>query len=487
MNILIVDDERIARKGLNKILTEHLREKADIWEASDVETARDLLVNFKPDIVLLDIRMPGEEGFALVEELRMSNPLVRIIIVSGHDDFQYSKTAIQHKVFDYILKPVKKEELISVFNKAIQEQESIKQQHQDTFFQDFDRLTMEEQNNVFRKFPWIVGNELYCMVLLLEDNQRVDQIYSRFKRHLIKVCGDDMYVLARYRENGIFYMAKKKGAVNFNFLKILLSNEKINYFAVDCYSTGTEFINIYRDLKLEARFCLIVGYCNKIYHFDKNKNQPLVSESEYQKLKQVLKQTLIGNESNANGLINMLKQIKAGSFNEWNNLALMIIYSLQMECDRLRVNIDLRYEYEEILRNAANIKTAYNFLHESINKVIRLLREEQFTDGQAAIKRALFYVEDHYNEKITIKDLAAVTHISPNYFCELFKKHTGRSFLDYLTDIRMKKADELLQNSDLKVYEVARRVGYDNERYFSRVYKEYYGKLPSNSRKRRDI
>ena len=119
MNILIVDDERIARKGLNKILTDHLREKADIREASDVETARALLVNFKPDIVLLDIRMPGEEGFALIEELRMSNSLVRIIIISGYDDFQYLKTAFMHKVFDYILKPVKKEELISVLNKSI--------------------------------------------------------------------------------------------------------------------------------------------------------------------------------------------------------------------------------------------------------------------------------------------------------------------------------------------------------------------------------
>lgn len=88
------------------------------------------------------------------------------------------------------------------------------------------------------------------------------------------------------------------------------------------------------------------------------------------------------------------------------------------------------------------------------------------------------YVEEHYAENITLESIAAMVYMNPYYFSSFFKKHTGRNFKNYVTEVRMSHAQRLLLQSDLMIYEIADRVGYINARHFSDMFKKQFGKLP---------
>ncbi len=100
----------------------------------------------------------------------------------------------------------------------------------------------------------------------------------------------------------------------------------------------------------------------------------------------------------------------------------------------------------------------------------------------AVIRKALEYIDGHYAETLSLRAVSQYIHLNPNYFCQLFKEETGENFSNYLTVLRLRKAEELLRESDLKAYEIAERVGYPNLSYFSRLFKKYFGKSPFDYR-----
>ena len=102
--------------------------------------------------------------------------------------------------------------------------------------------------------------------------------------------------------------------------------------------------------------------------------------------------------------------------------------------------------------------------------------------GNALIKELKNYLEIHYMEEIGLTELADKLHITPNYLSRLFHKHTGCKFMKYLTDLRMAKAKELLQNSSMSVQQISEAVGYHSARHFTGLFKNHYGKYPSECR-----
>lgn len=107
--------------------------------------------------------------------------------------------------------------------------------------------------------------------------------------------------------------------------------------------------------------------------------------------------------------------------------------------------------------------------------------------GNLMITKAIQYVERNYAGKITLKDMAAELYLSPNYLCELFKRHMGKNLTEYITDYRMTKAKTYLNQIEYKVSDVARMVGYGEAKYFSSAFKKYYGMTPMEYRNRRPV
>ena len=119
--------------------------------------------------------------------------------------------------------------------------------------------------------------------------------------------------------------------------------------------------------------------------------------------------------------------------------------------------------------------------------ILECIRADHAPEANARSKMqlAIRYIQEHYNENISVNDLAEQYNMSPNYFSSVFKKEMGSSPVSYITQLRMKKSMELLERSDLSVVDIARKVGYDEGQYFFRVFKKYTGMTPLNYREGR--
>ncbi|MDF2877989.1 MAG: response regulator receiver protein [Clostridia bacterium] len=388
--VLIADDEPKIRKGIKNILDWGMLDFEIIAEAEDGEVAFERAAATTPDLLLVDICMPFINGLELIHKLQsvLNNPV--IIIISGHDEFEYAQQALKLKVFDYILKPVEKEVLLSAVirakqhiisrrNKSIKEAFTLKQLKKsshylkETFLQEWIQGQVKEEEAA-RQFAYFNIGQTSSMGLIL--------IRLTDKSTAIMEEGWDIELLAYAIEN--------------------IARE-----AMQGFKELTSFID--------------------------TKNQiVLISDSD--------------------------------PITKWNGLGISIERYIEQYLKR-EVIIEA-----QLIDSQADIKNAYQEV------CARLIERSQKTPIVGTIQR---YLEKHYsNPELSLTQIAGEIGISQTYLTRLLKQELGFSFIDYLTQVRLKKAVVLMQDPHIKVYEVAEMVGYTSQHYFSKVFKKAFNISP---------
>lgn len=524
LKIVVAEDEETIRYGIvtsiqEKDQGEHFEVVA---ECEDGEEALEKIMKLQPDIIITDIKMPFMDGLTLLEKLNIRESEMFAIILSGHDEFDYARRAIQAGAFDYLLKPIQVKQLMQVLY-AIKDK-------------------IEENNR----------KKADLKRLKRIEKESADKVKRNYLRNLIEGRAKEEESISGGLKEGRFYTA---GIVNFE--NIALISAGCDY--LEFSELGTKFettlqkvtriypgVTILKDKPWEYAICIETGTKREtdqilenikselqrirspkmiLYAiFGSTYTSPSKLQNSYQEARHLrekrslnFEELLTGQDQTNKEKVQymdfddsaLISAVRAGDLKaidaELEKMELKmkeqkILSQLHMAMVGARVYSDISKLLEEISYNIEDILMSnLEYFNGIISQttpaaMVEKLKEYSYNishflgeacDGRfdKVLRKAKEFIKNNYmNSNLMLEDVAKYLFISVAYLCIIFKKETGETFIEYLTRVRMEEAARLLKETDMRNYEIAEAVGYSNATYFSTVFKKYYQISPSNYR-----
>lgn len=528
--MLIVDDEPWVQQGLVKSIPWSDLGIQIVGSAFDGKTALDIYKKTAPEIVLTDIKMPIMDGLQLSSEINKINKNTYIIFMSAYDEFEYARKAIEVNVKRYILKPFGKEEIISIVEEACEE---IKQDRAKNQAIEAGKLYLKEQilnriisgvqDGLANLLSQYVAEDLdisnkkigvYAAKINIDSSSSSKNSKSDIKHINSNVIEDVINIFielsrSNQLESIIHYMEEKSiiigliisPAINdWNSVKEVLSKgcdicrDKLKLSIKLGIGNIYNSINKAHESYVEAITALNYATIAKgttVQFFGDICSSTTVDNSEifsyYQKIEHVIKG---GSAQDIKDVIAELDEviIKVGILSKFGVKDIM----LQLVEIPIRILVEYGYGIENVLGGKYMISDYLNQIQTfkefkkwftsflvSINKLI----SNDNTSIREEVKIAKDYIDKNYNKELTLEEVAEKVMLTPCYFSRIFKNEAGKSFIKYLTDVRINKAKELLNDYSLKIYQVSYMVGYDNVKHFVSTFKKQVGLSPSEYRR----
>lgn len=424
--VVIVDDELIMRKGLRETIEWDSLGLEVSGEASNGIEALELVKSNKPHILITDIKMPEMDGIELTKEIKDLDLKIKIIILSGYNDYVFLKEAIRYGVESYLLKPIDNDELISNLIDSVNNIEKeifrITQLHQG--------IELLRSNTLNR----LITNA----ISLREFDEKASflDISLQANNYLCAVC------TAENIDSGAF--------ANDEQLALLALHNICEELAS---RTGITFI----DAKGRIVFLFLGGETDRFYD---TVNTVLGNTAA-----EILEYLGISILMSAGITVSAIGDI----WKSYDSAVRCLDYSISAQKSGI-----IWYDETKPYDSQAD--------YELNDKTLADMGKLQGT-GSMVVNHVISYIAEHYNEGLTLKHVAGVYHISTSYLGQIFKKETGESFTDYANKYRIQKAKELLSNSMLKVYEIAEMVGFTDYHYFLKIFKKIAGVNPTEIRR----
>lgn len=525
-NLLIADDEELIRKGLIARLEYLQITFQHIYEASSGQEALEILKNHKVDIMVTDIRMPQMGGLELIREARKLHQGISFLILSGYAEFEYAKSALELGAKAYLLKPLSNEELKKEFTLLFAQMEQERAAKSAANLQS--RLNREK-----REF----GLEKELNRFLADKDSHASS-YPALEAWLPEIFQKDIrwYLAIINIEKSSFekseFQQKDIEILQFSVKNVFQEIQTICPKAVvGNFSNDNQLFGVFwwrkekEDLRMRGELeklflrmqSLFAEQMEVTLSFGVSKPSGILSGQMVQEAKTALKQRLVYGKSgiyfSEDGSLPFMEQIPVAELNRLNTLVdhremgkirelLKDLFSddkarrynpsylrvlwvdvLNMLLRKFSLAANAQENMEKILSSFHQIdsfetmKEVRETLWELIEESVRMDRMAD-TDSKSRIRMAIQYIQEHYSENLPVNELAARFDMSPNYFSSVFKKEMNQSAVNYITEYRVQKAREYLETSDWSVVEIARKVGYEDNQYFFRVFKKYAGQTP---------
>lgn len=504
--LLIVDDEKNIRLGLKVMIERQFPERYDITLAADgieaIERHREKLA----DIVITDIRMPDMDGLALIEHLAGEPRQPRLLILTGYDDFEYAKTAIRYQVKDYLLKPVRRDELFQAMERMeeeIERQERIE-----------DRLSatdlIEEELRVSRLRDLLTNQRLTeCEVEELGRQIRCGWLNHAYTIGVAAYVADDgkrmgkeelevlfQRILRVPEYEGTFRFFDKDGRL------VLVTDEKRPFTALaermeakggasllmgisELGSGIGQFRICYEQAREALAYTFVHPHANLIrYEAIKHKRLDFIlPNEEIRKLANVLgtdrekeMQSLLRVIFNLNDLHQMHISYIRELSNRMNEQVLDQVFRIYGEASVEVLKLYRRVGSVENFRHFHDYFRSLEHLLFCLNDYVKQVHSAH--SGNADMKAAVAYMETNYAKPLNMAVVSNYVCLNYSYFSEAFKAYTGENFVHYLKKVRIRKAKELLSDSSKKIADIGESVGFESVKQFARVFKELEGVSP---------
>ena len=533
IKVFLVEDKVIIRSGVKKSINWEQEGYEFVGEASDGELAYPMILKEKPDILITDIRMPFMDGLELSRLVKKELPDIKILILSGYDEFEYAKKAIKIGVTEYLLKPISAAKLTEVLNAVA---ETIRQENEEknlleTYFAEMRENTERDKMRLFEKllmgdlsmgeileagerFGMNLGASCYKIVLFKILANLENHVYAE---QMVDACSsveqaasmmEGVYVFQRGVEGWAFLLTAQDEKSMEESAKILYQNLKQamkNYTQLEYFGGIGSTVPRIRSLKQSFR------EADRAFaaRFVEEANQ-IISQKEFEKsqMEEGLKMQGVVQIGKSREMLQKFlsngtrEEVKAFSdayisrIEEENIRSTMVRQYVVIDvcivilsfCERISSANRLQEEAEELQKMMQKIHS----LSEIKKYVVRLLNEaielrdaesgRRYSDLIAAAKKE---IENHYmTEEISLNTVAISVGMSPSYFSSIFSKEAGKTFVEYLTEVRIEKAKEFLMCSSMKTSEIGYEVGYKDPHYFSYIFKKVQGCSPKEYRAR---
>jgi two-component system, response regulator YesN len=528
MRILVVDDESLVRENVVDILN-----RMGFYELSEAQDGIEALKRLdviRPDVIIADIRMPEMDGIEFLSRSREISKDILFILLSGYDLFEYAQAAIQHGAFAYLVKPVNSDELQAVMDKAVK---TIDQKNKQKEYNSSMRIggtqgvEFLKSRMIFELITCNSADQEYYIKKLKELNISLD--YEVFLLFLVsidnfstldRVDSRDRQLLKFSIENIVMEMLVNQGILGYPFdledgkgflLNVSSDCEytnKLNFYALlksilSCIHLNVDFnvtigagdnakhysdlSNSYHRAQKSISQRLSKGG-GQVYMLDELPASKDISARIDFKLEQELmacfeRCDMIGSANIIESLYKPFKDhdiIDVGSLQKLNFQLILLIYKIM---NALGSNPEEILGDEFILYNNLNAHSSIDSIFGSYSRwlglcfsSITVIREKGY---MKLMEIAKSYIESNYAKNITLESISDHVHLSTAYFSKQFKFYLNENFVDYLNNFRMNKAKELLKDGIYKASDVAKMVGFNDEKYFYKVFKRHTGFTPT--------
>lgn len=519
IKVMIVDDEKIVIDSISFILKKNFSNIDTIITARSGREAIEKVESIVPDIVFMDIKMPGINGIEAIKQIKSQHNQIIFIIITAFNQFEYAKDSINLGVFEYLLKPVNHIKVIEVIEKAMNKIKSERKKR---------NLELDIKEKLQKVIPVLENGFIYS-IIFFDDNKNELLNY----KELFGIKEDAGYIMTiefgDYEKDGklqnkignsvrsqklypnlqniitslkkciigpimlnrivIFIPAKNNESklikVSFakKVYKMLSDKLQLDYkIGIGTTYNDFELLSISYEESLEAlRSLRSTGI---MYYHDISKISQQNNEYPYQKEKLFLQKLSQGNEKES---IVLFYDLFDTILNIYNNDSLKIknkLLEIVFLVNRLILNHAKITEYTEevffqkilYIEDMDDLKIYCKRIIEKVAKQICSLKEDNVGN---ITKKAKEYIKLNYKKQINLEDVSQSINVSSQYLSRLFKAETGENFIDYLTSIRIEKAKDLLQKTDMSIKEICFQIGYSDPNYFSRLFKKMLGLTPT--------
>lgn len=527
--LLIADDEQLERQALRFIIEKKCPDVRVIGETGDGNSAVSIAVREKPDIVLMDIRMPELNGLEAARAIRTMLPHTAIIILTAFDEFSYAKEALSSGAVEYLLKPLHPNDLLQTLEAVVAKVGERKRREQEeaelrknveqampfikhSFIQDLLSGKISDLSN-FRDRAGFLGIKAESGVILVANIDNFKQITrsaSELERQIVKqrvyqqTCeivgeemlvvpfgGDEIVILIGYEET--INQAKVEVHVREIARKI---RDGITQLGISLtigigryYDDPLQFHKSYLEASSAEQQKIYIGD-NQIIHID---DLPHLSEvafrypfnyernlldkvrcGERQQAKEILRQ-LLHEIFTAKASIEMVKACV---------LELLIVLSraaVEGGANLEKLTL-LNFNCINQLTGCVDREEVRCWIFDALDQFMDNMLENRTSMNVRLINKACAYITENFHKSISLEEVAQTVHLSPYYFSRIFKAEQGCNFVDFLTKVRIDKAKQLLQNPEQTVVRVASEAGYQDASYFCRVFRQEVGVTPNQYR-----
>ncbi|MDF2959641.1 MAG: two component AraC family transcriptional regulator [Paenibacillus sp.] len=478
--VLIVDDEPWVLKGIRSTFNWDNLGFQVIAETTDSLEALDIILRQKPDVILTDIRMPELSGIDLMKQCRLRGIRSEFIIISGASDFHYAQESIRLGCFDYLLKPLQFDEANALLERLLRHLDKVSHQKDLDFLEALHHADGAVMKQLLNSRGILSG--LYQIIYLTAaTKEQLDQAseWIMDEEHIIiKADPNKMLVILGCKEDIYPRLAA-------NFETALLRVKDRLFIGVSEPSPVCEEIP---RLIEEAHFAMHSSFVHLTggVFMQSKEIHPAVRKT----VQAVCTAVHHHSPERLSSLLNEVPE----QFREAGAGMKEVVYFWNQVISTFNNQYNDRAAHDELsFMDYGGLVNKFTGLEE----LVESLKHFMVTGAEAAgpviaepdqlvnenFKELLEFVNRHFEEELHLRELSNKFFINYTYCCDLFQKTAKVTFTDYVTRLRMKKAGQLLRESDLTITEICREAGYKDYHYFNKVFKKSYGVTPSNYRK----
>ena len=543
LKIFLAEDEVIVRETIKRMIPWEDLGFELVGEAADGEMALPLLLRQKPDLLITDIKMPFMDGLTLAKVAKKEIPGLKVVILSGYDDFNYAKQAINIGVEDYLLKPITKNALIERLTEIRSRYEHEKTQKE--YYEKFHREMQAYEKNSIRDF----------FEALVSGSMDMMEIYRRSEKLGLDIVAEAYNVLIFTMNCEEDFSGRREGyseweAESLELLEEFFSeNTSAMLFRCNIFSYGVLIKGQKETIEENTRSC--VSEIQRIFDRKEQKRQWFVAAGEpverlsqiqksyysasrafsqrylydenilyYDEMASMEKKNVTEDDStylqkvdvNALNPAILQKFLSNGLLEETENFVKDYFYAIGQEpleslVFRNYVTLNVRFsvmsflkeigcdtrtleqeDTEDVLSESSkSLENAIAYAEKIISQAIALRDQNSGNKNRSILKTAVDFIDSHYMEEdMSLNKAANAANVSANHFSALFSQNMGQTFIEYLTNLRMNKAKEYLRCTSMRSSEIAGEIGYKDAHYFSYLFKKTQGMTSSDYRKARE-
>lgn len=543
LKIFLAEDEVIVRETIKRMIPWENLGFELVGEAADGEMALPLLLRQKPDLLITDIKMPFMDGLTLAKVAKKEIPGLKVVILSGYDDFNYAKQAINIGVEDYLLKPITKNVLIERLTEIRSRYEHEKTQKE--YYEKFHREMQAYEKNSSRDF----------FEALVSGSMDMMEIYRRSEKLGLDIVAEAYNVLIFTMNCEEDFSGQREGyseweAESLELLEEFFSeNTSAMLFRCNIFSYGVLIKGQKETIGENTRSC--VSEIQRILDRKEQKRQWFVAAGEpverlsqiqksyysasrafsqrylydenilyYDEMASMEKKNVTEDDStylqkvdvNALNPVILQKFLSNGLLEETENFVKDYFFAIGQEpleslVFRNYVTLNVRFsvmsflkeigcdtrtleqeDTEDVLSESSkSLENAIAYAEKIISQAIALRDQNSGNKNRSILKTAVDFIDSHYMEEdMSLNKAANAANVSANHFSALFSQNMGQTFIEYLTNLRMNKAKEYLRCTSMRSSEIAGEIGYKDAHYFSYLFKKTQGMTPSDYRKARE-
>ncbi|MEG2214176.1 MAG: response regulator [Oscillospiraceae bacterium] len=524
---MIVDDEAEVREGMVQQIDWASLGFEVTAEAENGLDALEKAEACEIDLLITDIKMPFVDGLSMISEFRILHPTAKVIIFTGFDDVDYARQAIKLGVTEYVLKPVNAVELTRILADMRERLDRENDEKRDIALlrSQYERSLPAMRERFLSSLLWrrlpeeelLAGISAYGLDIDLTPNKLV-MVFdislpalreTNIERELIPIS------IGRFVDETLGGRCRFATYSGFSQIvaitgwegedpvsrAVLLGNDvclrckrildiRVSCGVSNCYENLRDTPDFYAEAGMALEYKGEPGQGRAIYIGDAETAGERPSSIDSREEQRLLAAVRLGGSGQAEAVSeDILRQADKYAGNAWQRQAYLMSVCNALNGMVLRYGLSGERELTDRMSEFSTLLCDDAALGSWIDDVCAMmhgfLSSRRESVPKALAEKALRFIVDNYSDaSLTAESVCSHLHVSRSYFFSVFKRETGRSFVQYLTDIRMDRALELLHNPDTKTLTVAHEVGYEEPNYFSHVFKQRFGMTPAQYRRR---